>query len=292
MNVWQHMTEPMANNGDRSSTSDKIRWRAFRTVVNDLHEVWGFRYALLNLTSGQLKTTYQGTALGMLWGVLNPLLMLGLLGMIFSQIVGRDIPDYPIFLFCGLIPYTFFSSSITSASSCLFRNRKLITKYRVNYMIFPLSSMAAGVVDFSLKTIAVFLLLQFFHAGISIRLILLPAAILLLSLFTTGIVLASMALVTMFRDLEHILSVLLRMLYFASPVLMQPNMLGQYRWIMDANPLSYHLRLFRYSMFQRLDYVYWPTGMEWGITIASSLASLLVGYLIFKRYERRLIFQI
>lgn len=286
------MIEQTANNGDLSSTSNKIRWRAFRAVVNDLHDLWDFRYALLNLTSGQLKTTYQGTALGMLWGVLNPLLMLGLLGVIFSQILGRDIPDYPIFLFCGLIPYTFFSSAILSSSASLFRNRRLVTKYRVNYMIFPLSSMAAGVIDFCLKTTAVFLLLQIFHPGISIRLILLPAAILLLSLFTTGLVLASMTLVTMFRDLEHILSVLLRMLYFASPVLMQPKMLGQYQWIMDANPLSYHLRLFRYSMYQQLDYVHWPTGMEWGITIVSSLASLLIGYFIYKRYERRLIFQL
>lgn len=264
-------------------------WERFRF---DLRELWEFRYALLNLTRSQIHSTYQGTLLGVLWGVLNPLLMLGVIGVIFTQVLGRQIPNYPIFLFCGLIPYTFFSSSIIGGSSSLFRNRKLITKYRVNYMIFPLSNIAAGVVDFCLKTVAIFLLLQIFQPGISARLVLLPVAILLLSLFTAGIILASATLVTMFRDLEHILSVLLRMLYFASPVLLRPKMLGPYRWIMDINPLSYHLRLFRYSMYHQLDYVNWPTGMEWTFAMGSSLLSLLIGYLIFKRYERKLIFQL
>ena len=252
-----------------------------RTILTDLSRIKRDRFVLYFLIVNSLKVRYQRSTLGFLWALLNPVLMLTVLAIVFGQIIGRDIPDYPIYLFGGLIPFFAFNEALLSGSRSLITAEPLIRRTPIHKLVFPLASVSVAAVNLLATMAALLVVFLVLGAEVHVQLVLLPVAAAAMLVFSFGTALIAMTVVTYFRDFEHILSVFLRALYFASPVILMPHQLGKYAIVMDLNPLTYFLKLFRCALYDGQ----WPAGHVWLIVAASAIASILLGYVLFKRFE-------
>jgi ABC-type polysaccharide/polyol phosphate export permease len=136
--------------------------------------------------------------------------------------------------------------------------------------------------------VALFFVLQLFGAQAHVQLVILLPATVLLFVFNFGISLIFMTLLTYFRDFEHIIQVMVRALYFLCPIIVQPQQLGPYAFVMEVNPLTYILQLFRHIFYLGT----WPPPMTWGISTSISLLLVFIGYVIYKRHEHDYIYRL
>ena len=259
---------------------------ALDALVGDFRRLAESRYVLANFVFTQLRIRYQRSALGFLWTLLHPVLMLGLLAVVFSRIMGEGLRDYALYLFSGMIPFQFFNGAITNASSALVRNESLVRKVRVFSLLFPLADVLVAVVNMALAMVAMFILFQFIGGRLHVQLVILPLAVILMTLFTFGMSLISMTLLIRFRDLEHIISVLLQAAYFITPILYRPQAvdIALVRW----NPLTHLLALFQAALCVGE----WPSAATWGFAVVASLGAVVVGYAVYKVNEDDFIFRL
>jgi len=261
-------------------------WR--QVLRQDLAGLRKHRFILRNLVSTKLKVRYQRSALGFLWALLHPVLMLSVLAVVFSQVMRINLAQYAVYLFSGLVPWQFFSDAVTNGSYSLITNEMLIKKVNVQKLVFPLGDLLVAAVNMSFAMGALFIVFCFVGARVHPQLILLPAGLVLLLLFTFGIVLLQMTLVTYFRDFEHITQVLLQVFYFACPIMYPPEMIGRYAGLLEWNPMTHLLRFFQCAFF----YGTWPAPRVWLAAMISSLVSLALGYAVYKRYEHDYVFRL
>ena len=252
----------------------------------NLRDLGRFRFALFCLVVAELKTRYQRSVLGFLWTLLNPILMLAVLAVVFSQVLKLNMNDYALYLFSGLIPWQFFSAAITNGGRSLLANESLIKKIEVPKFLFPLSSLLVAGVNMVFAIAALFLLFAFIGASIRPQLVLLPAAVVLLGAFTLGLAMIAMTLVSRYRDFEHIISVFLQAGYFLCPILYPTDFVKQYPFLMTLNPMAYQLAFFHDAFY----YGIWPGWSEWALAAGCSAASLALGYAVYKHYESKYVF--
>ncbi len=263
-------------------------FRIVKAVAADIRDLQRFRFVLRNLVLGQIKVRYQRSALGFLWTLLNPMLMMTVLALVWSQIMKINLADYAVFLFSGLIPWQFFAGSVACGSKSLLSNEGLIKKVSVQKLIFPLSEVMVAGVNMCFAMVALFIILQFIGAPLYIQLVLLPLGFVFLMAFTLGVTLIGMTLETKFRDFEHIITVLLQIYYFLCPIMYEPQMIGRHQWIMKLNPMTHILAFFQCAFYRGQ----WP---EWPAYVSAAAASfiiLAVGYIAYKANERDFIFKL
>ena len=263
-----------------------LRWS--EEVRQDLRSVYTYRFVLRNLVTTQLKIRYQRSALGFLWTLLNPIMMLSVLALVFSQVMRMDLGKYAVYLFSGLVPWQFFAAAVLNGSRSLITHEVLVKKVNVKKLVFPLSDVAVAAVNMVFALTAMFILFQFLGARVHVQLVLLPAGLFFMAMFTFGIVLLQMTLVTYFRDFGHITGVLLQAFYFACPIIYPPEMVGRLQTILEFNPMTHLLRFFQCAIY----YGTWPDPRTWLAAALSGLVSLVGGYLIYKRFERDYVFRL
>jgi ABC-type polysaccharide/polyol phosphate export permease len=277
-----------------------IRTGGFSAIRHDLEALVRSRYVIQNLVATQLKLRYHRTVLGICWTLLNPLLLLGVQAIAFSQILRIDIRTYALYLLSGLILWHFFSNAIDQSSRTLISNEGLIRVVPTPKFVFPLSDVIVSLVHSGFALLAFFVLVPVFGGSFHRQLVLLPAGILLLAMFTFGLALVTMTLMTMFRDFAHIIGVLMTAWYFASPIIYPPDLISRFRFLLQGNPLSYYLEFFHDALSPMraltdapgtLEAV-WPSGMTWIVATACSVSSLAIGYWTYKRFEDEYIFHL
>lgn len=275
-----------------------MRW--LRAMASDVRDIARFRFVIYNLVSTQVMIRYHRSALGFLWTMLNPLLLLGVQAVAFSQVLNIGIRQYALYLFSGLIAWQCFSSAVESASRCLVSNEGLIRKVAAPKIIFPLSDLLVSAVNFGFALIALFLFFLLFRAPFLPQIILLVPGTLLLLTFAFGIGLIAMTLTTFFRDFEHIITVLLSAWYFLSPVLYPPHMVRQNAFFLQYNPMSYYLEFFHDALIEASILTsnpaatggVWPSMHTWVIASACSLGALAAGYIVYKYRENDYIYSL
>ncbi|MFB3893959.1 MAG: ABC transporter permease [Phycisphaerae bacterium] len=266
--------------------------RIAREVVRDLRGLHYYRYAMANFVIAQLKVRYQRSTLGFLWTLLNPILTMTVLALVFSQILGTRLDDYVLYLFSGMIPWQFFSACVESGSRSLIAKEHLIRKVRVQKLIFPLSDVLVAAVNMCFAMTALFIILECLGAAglvkvaLHAQLVLLPAGMLFLMLFSFGAALVAMTLVTRFRDFEHVIGVLLQAFYFTCPILYTPKLLGDYAFLLRFNPMAHLLAFFQDALYHGR----WTQPEHWVAAPASALGMLVIGYVVYKRHEHDYIF--
>jgi ABC-2 type transport system permease protein/lipopolysaccharide transport system permease protein len=254
--------------------------------------------ALANTVSTALKVRYQRSVLGFLWTLLNPLLTLTVMTLVFSVLLNRPLKSFTVYLFAGLVPWQFYAGSLNNGAKSLISNQSLIRKMFVPKLMFPISELLVSAINLGCAMAALFLLLQFIGASVHPQLVLLPVATLLLMMFTLGLGLMLMVLNTFYRDLEHVISVILRMWFYMSPVFWyvrdfegREGMLGRNPYfdaVILLNPMTHFLEMF-HCIFR---FGRWPGIDLWAPVIVLAVAMLLAGYVVYKRYEDKLIFRL
>jgi len=249
----------------------------------DLRAVWTYRELLYFLTWRDVKVRYKQTALGVAWVVMQPLLTT----LVFTLFLGRvarmpsdDIP-YPLFVFAGLLPWTFFNGAITSSSNSLVGNAHLITKVYFPRVLIPISAVAARLLDFVISFVVLLALMAYYGVGPTRNLLMLPALVALVTLLALGMGMATSALNVKYRDVGVMMPLLLQLWMFASPVVYPVSALPPgWQRLYSLNPLVGVIEGFRASLLGR--------GFDWtalGVSTAVAAALLLYAAFSFRRME-------
>jgi len=256
-------------------------------LADDRRQLARFWPVIQNMVVQELRVRYQRSIMGFFWTLLNPLLMMVILSWVFSQLV-KNVENYPLFLFAGMVPWSFLSSSLNECAVCIINNEGLIRKIYLPKLIFPLTRVLISLVTFVFSLGALFLLLWPLGARPAPSMLLLPLAIALLVIFTLGLGLIVATANTFYRDCGHLIAVFLQAWYFATPILYPIETFENAQWRLRLNPAFYFIELFHDVLFAGR----WP---RLGLVAAAALivaSSLGIGYAIFKSQEDKMVFRL
>ena len=223
------------------------RWN----LIN-LKDIWAYRELLFFLTWRDVKVRYKQTILGAAWAILQPLFMMIIFTIFFGRLaaVGSSGIPYPLFALAGLVPWTFFSNTITASGNSLVGSAHLITKVYFPRLIVPAAAMMAGLVDFVLAFLLLAGLMIYYRVTLTMQVLFLPALVLLTALFGLGVGTWMSALNVKYRDVRFALPFLIQLWLFVSSVILPSSAVPEkYRWILMFNPMSGIIEGYRSALF-------------------------------------------
>jgi ABC-type polysaccharide/polyol phosphate export permease len=254
-------------------------------MLHNLARLGRYRGLIQSLVARELKARYRGSVLGFFWSFINPLLLLLVYSFVFKYVLParfEGIEHYELFLFCGILPWTWFSSSLLEASGVLISGGNLIKKVLFPAEILPIVTVLANLVHFllGLSILAVFLL--YYQRPLHlVELAWFPIAVLVQFVLTLGCALLLSAISVHFRDVRDILGHLITFWFFATPIIYPYFVMQDWqRRILNFNPMS-HLAI----TYQEILYFEGPVGhWKWLLAVGfASLAFFFFGYFVFDR---------
>jgi len=255
-------------------------------LVREIHEN---RELIWALALKELRVRYKRSALGFIWALLNPLMMMVILTIVFSTITRIAVDYYPVFLISTLLPWTFFSQALSYSVESIVMNAELLKKIRVAKSVFPLAALIANVINFLLSLAPLVLILAVLRFPFHWTWIYLPVPLLGLFLFTAGCAFFFAAANVFFRDVSHIVQIVLSGWFYLSPVLYSIDFLpAKYKLLLRFNPMLYILNGFRMAIY----YGQLPTMQNIGASLALGTITLILGYSVFRRVERSFVFYV
>jgi len=192
----------------------------------NLRELWQYRGLLWALTTRELRARYRASVLGFLWTFLNPSLNMVVYVLVFGVLMASPVERYPFFLFCGLLPWIFFSSSVVGGTTSVSDRRDLLTKVRFPAQVLPATVVLTNLINFLLSLPLLFLLGTLYQDLPTWHIVFLPIVLVVQTAFTLGLTYSLSALNVAFRDLQHIVANLVQMLFFLTPVLWNLDSVG------------------------------------------------------------------
>jgi lipopolysaccharide transport system permease protein len=256
-----------------------------------LAELWRFRQLVVLLVWRELKVRYKRSVLGVLWTMLNPLLLMVVYAVVFTTIMPAAVPNFAIFLLAGLLPWIYFSTALLQGLMSVLVNQELVRKVRVPQAVFPMSVVGSNLVNLALSLGPLIAMMLALHQRFTPALLFLPVGIVVLTVFTAGATLLLATATVFFRDVRHLTEVFLQVLLYLSPILYDVAQLGArdswwfrlFRLELRLNPMTYLIPLFR-------DPVYYgrvPSLPALAVACCCAVAMLLFGYGVFVRFEPR-----
>ena len=261
-----------------------------KTIMSTfLLELYSSRNVLSQLVYQQLILRYRRTALGYLWTLINPLLMMSVMALVFATLFKTDLKTFAVFLFAGMIPWNYFSSVVTQSGISFINNEGLIKKIYLPKAVFPLSIAFALLIDSILSFLALFAIILGIGGSLSWSVLFLPVAFLLLFFFALGIGLIMSIATVFFRDLQYVIAIIMQGLFFLTPILYKHDALsGKVGWLVGLNPVVPFIELFRAPLYQSA----MPgTGVILHAA-AISFSAMAVGLFIFLRQEKKIVFRL
>lgn len=246
-----------------------------------------FRYVLENFVVRDLKIKYRGSAAGYLWTLLEPLSLVVVYYFVFAVIARRGSPDYPLVVLVAVLPWTYLSGLLIGCTGSLVADAPLIRKVYLPRLLFPLSQVISNLIIFALSLLAVLPFLLYYRVLPGWSLLWLPVATLLLTLFGTGVALVLACLNVLYRDVNYVLRVLLRIGFYACPIVYGLELVPErFRGLYLFNPLSVYILLFRSALLERPLDLPWPQ-MAWAV--AAAVLVFAGGVSFFARWEWKVV---
>jgi len=237
----------------------------------------------------ELRVRYKRSALGFLWALLNPLLMMVILTMVFSTLMRVPVHDYPIFLISTLLPWTFFSQSLAYSAESIVSNGELLKKVYVAKSVFPIAAVVSNLINFFLSMVPLVLLLVVFRFPFYWTWLYLLIPLVSLILFTMGCSFFFSMVNVFFRDMSHILQVVLQAWFYFCPIIYSLDFVpARYQMLFRLNPLLYPLNGFRLAIYYGL----LPTAQSMAASLACGIVALVIGYGLFRRSQDTLVFYV
>jgi homopolymeric O-antigen transport system permease protein len=258
-------------------------------MIELVRETYRYRELIWALALKDLKIRYKRSVLGFLWALLNPALLMLVLTLVFSNIMRLPIPHYAIFLLSVLLPWTFFSQSLSYAVESIVSNGDLIKKVRVAKLVFPMAALVSNMINLFLSLLPLAVLVLAMRHPFYWTWLYLPVPLLALTLFTLGMSFFFAAANVYYRDVAHILQVVLSAWFYVTPIIYSLEFIPeQYRWIFKLNPLIYVINGFRLSVY----YGMLPKAPSIAASFACGLISLFIGYALFRKYQDDFVFYV
>lgn len=243
-------------------------------------------FILKTLVSKDFKLKYRRSFLGVLWSVLNPLLMMVVMSAVFSYMFRFSIPNYPLYLILGQILFTLMSDATGAAMSSIIDAAGLIKKIRVEKMLFPLEKACFSMVNFLFSAIAAVIVMVYFQIFPTINILFLPVLLICVLLFSIGLGLILASLAVFFRDTIHLWGVILTAWTYATPIfypldLLPPGLITA----MEFNPMYQYITYFRDIMMNGIT----PSLEQNLICIGMAVLTFIVGFIVFRKTEHKFI---
>ena len=248
-------------------------------------ELWRSRELLYFFIWRDIKVRYKQTVIGAAWAVLQPVCTMLIFAVIFggfAKIPSNGVP-YPIFVYAGLLPWTFFANAVSQSSLSLINQARLLTKIYFPRLHIPAASIGVGLVDFALSFCVYLILMLWYSYTPGPGILLLPLFLLLTAIAALGVGVLLSSVTVAYRDFRIVVPYIVQIGMFLSPVVYPATLVPeQYRWILALNPMTGIIGGFRGALLnQPFD---WPAIATAAVV---SVALLVVGVLNFRRTERR-----
>lgn len=238
-----------------------------------------YGFVIQQLTSRELKRKYARSALGVLWSVLNPLLSMGVLSLIFSQMFRRSIENYPIYYLTGYLLWQAFTATTNTAMTTLADNRPLLLKVKFPMELFILARAATALVNLGYSFLAYGVMLLVFRIPLSGAALAVVPVVACLSLFSLGMSYALAAAYVFFGDVKHLYAVALTLWMYCSAIFYPADQLsGPIHWVVEVNPLYLFIRVLRSAVMEAQP----PSGGELLLMVLWGGGVYLVGRGIFR----------
>lgn len=239
---------------------------------------------IASLIKRDLRGRYKGSVLGFAWTFLNPLFQLVVYTLVFSTIMRAGIEDYYLFLFVALIPWIFFSSSISAGATCIVAQKEMIKKIYFPREILPIAHVACQFVNMLFSFVIIFAVLIFTGKGVNGQaLLFLPIVMIAEFLLALSITMIISAVTVFLRDLEHILAIVVMAWQFLTPVMYSVDMVPEnLRSIFNLNPMTPIIVAYRDIFY----YKQVPHLLTLGMGVGFSIILLIVGWLIFGQMQK------
>ena len=252
--------------------------------MNTIKELYAYREMIFSLVRRDIKGRYKGSALGFLWTFINPLLQLGVYTMVFSVIMRNGIEDYYLFLFVALIPWIFFSTSLSGGSSCIWAQQDMVKKIYFPREVLPIAFVTSQFVNMLLSFLVVFAVLIVSGKGLNpLALLCLPLIMIIEYSLALGMALLSSAIAVYLRDVEYILGIVTMAWQFLTPVMYSVDMVPQQFWVIfNLNPMTPTIVAYRDILyFKQIPEI--PTLLH---AFVVGILLLIIGELFFGKLKR------
>lgn len=248
-----------------------------------------YKNLLLNLVSRDIKVRYRRSVLGLLWTVLNPLLMMVVITIVFSTLFKQNIPNFPIYYLAGSLIFSFNSETTSNALYSIIGNSSLMKKVYIPKYLFPLSKVVSGLVNLGFSLIAMFVVMIVLNVEFRPTLLLLPIPIFYTFLFSTGLGLILATLTVFFRDIAHFYGVFVMAWTYLTPIFYPESILPpSAMMIMKFNPMYHFVTYCR----QIVLYGTFPGMKENLICFLIGVMFFTVGVIVFYKKQDRFVLYI
>lgn len=246
--------------------------------------VWAYRDLVRHLVHRDLRLRYKGSALGVAWSLVNPLVLAGVYTFAFAYVIKLQIDRFPVFLLLGLLPWTFFTGALGQGTGAVADNAPLVRKVRFPRAVLPVASTLAQFVMFALAYVVFVPLSLALGTSLSIAWLALPLVMALQVVFTAGVSLLAATGYVFFRDIRHLIDVGIQFLFWLTPIVYSVELVPErLRTLVMLNPLAAFVTAYRDAVLHGR--VSEP--LVWVVMVVSTVVAAVAGTAVFSRYERR-----
>lgn len=257
-----------------------------KTIKHRWAELWQYRDLFFLLAWRDILVRYKQTAIGIFWSILRPFLVMVVFSIIFGKIAklpSDDIP-YPLLVFAAMLPWQFFSQTLTDASNSVISNSQLISKVYFPRIIIPTTAMVTSLIDFFISFIILFILMICFGFFLSYKICFLPFLLLIAILTSLGVGYIISALNVTYRDFRYIVPFIVQLGLYISPVGFSSDIVPEnWRIIYSLNPMVGVIDGFRWCFLGKSVSIYWPGFI---ISVVFSISIFIAGIHYFNKAER------
>lgn len=258
-------------------------------VASTVADIWAHRHALHNLIMKDFRIRYRNMSLGVIWSVLNPLVMLGILLIVFTVVYPQQgQPYFPVSVLLGLVSFNFVSLCVPAATKSVLDNAPLVKKVVFPRQILPVSVVLSQSIQVLVQFGLVVVFVLFYRVPPTTKFLFAPLIVAVLLLFVVGAGLLCSALNVIFRDTHYIIESLLTVLFWLSPVFYPLTIVHEKfpKWLFGLyilNPLAGCIEALRRVILQDR----YPDGASFAVACVVSLVTLTAGIALFARLQRR-----
>lgn len=252
----------------------------------DFAELWRYRELFWSLAWRSILVRYKQTVVGVAWALIRPVLTMIVFSVIFGRLAGfsSDGVPYPLLVFCAVLPWQFFANSLTGSSESVVAHAGMITKVYFPRLVIPGSAVISGIIDFCLAALVFAGLMAWYGVVPGIRILLLPAFLLLALGAAFGAGLWLSALNVRFRDVRHIVPFMVQLGLYISPVGFSSSVVPErWRFFYSLNPMVGVIDGFRWCVLGQSVSMHWP---GFWLSVVMVAFMLIGGLIFFSRTER------
>lgn len=265
---------------DKIVIKPRNRWASI-----NLREIWEYRELLLFLIWKDIRIRYKQSLLGAAWAVIQPFFMMIVFSIFFGKFIrvsSEGIP-YPVFAYCALVPWTYFSNSLTKATNSVIDYQGIITKVYFPRILLPLSAVLQNLLDFFIAFILLIIMILFFNIPLTPKIFLSFLFLIFLVLITTGVGLLLSAINVEYRDVKHAITFIVQIWLFATPIAYSSSVVPErWRTLYGLNPLVGIIEGFRWTLIGKSP----PDAKMFSVSFVTIIVLLAVGIFYFGNMEK------